>query len=142
MFLGEFYHSLDGKGRIILPSKFRKALADGLVVTKGMEKCLFIVSKTDWSELEAKIRSLPLTKKDARQFSRFFFAGATEEVLDKQGRVLIPFSLRDYAELKREIVIIGVAGRLEVWSKKSWEAYRKKAETSYTEVAENLTELL
>lgn len=141
MFLGEFYHSLDSKGRLILPSKFREALADGLVLTKGLENCLFIFSKAEWPELESKVRALPLSKKEARQFSRFFFAGASVESLDNQGRVLIPLALREYASLVKDVVIIGVSNRLEVWSKENWESYRKKAESSYTEVAEELTDL-
>ncbi len=141
MFLGEFQHSLDAKGRIILPVKFRDALADGLVVTKGMEKCLFIFSRSEWPHLQDKVQSLPLAKRDARQFSRFFFGGATEEELDKQGRVLIPEHLRQYAELNRDVVIVGVSNRLEVWNKENWEAYVKEAESSYVEIAEELTDL-
>jgi MraZ protein len=141
LFLGEFQHSLDSKGRIILPAKFRDALADGLVITKGMEKCLFIFSRSEWPHLEDKVQSLPLTKRDARKFSRFFFAGAMKEVLDKQGRVLIPENLRKYAELNRDVVIIGVSNRLEVWSKENWEVYLEEAESSYVEVAEEMTDL-
>lgn len=141
MFLGEFQHTLDGKGRLILPSKFRDALADGLVITKGMEGCLFIFPKSEWPQLEDKVRSLPLTKKDARKFSRFFFAGATEEALSKQGRVLIPENLRKYAGLGKDIVVIGVSNRLEIWDKERWAAYSKEAGESYENVAEELTDL-
>ncbi|HAW60224.1 MAG TPA: cell division/cell wall cluster transcriptional repressor MraZ [Actinobacteria bacterium] len=141
MFVGEFQHTLDGKGRLILPSKFRDALADGLVITKGMEGCLFIFPKSEWPQLEDKVRSLPLTKKDARKFSRFFFAGATEEVLSKQGRVLIPENLRKYAGLEKDIVVIGVSNRLEIWDKERWAAYSKEAGESYENVAEELTDL-
>ncbi|MDI6892134.1 MAG: division/cell wall cluster transcriptional repressor MraZ [Actinomycetota bacterium] len=141
MFLGEFQHTLDGKGRLILPSKFRDALADGLVITKGMEGCLFIFPKSEWPQLEDKVRSLPLTKKDARKFSRFFFAGATEEALSKQGRVLIPENLRKYAGLGKDIVVIGVSNRLEIWDKERWAAYSREAGESYENVAEELTEL-
>lgn len=141
MFLGEFQHTLDGKGRLILPSKFRDALADGLVITKGMEGCLFIFPKSEWPQLEDKVRSLPLTKKDARKFSRFFFAGATEEALSKQGRVLIPENLRKYAGLEKDIVVIGVSNRLEIWDKERWAAYSKEAGESYENVAEELTDL-
>jgi MraZ protein len=123
LFLGEFQHSLDAKGRLTLPAKFRDALADGLVVTKGMENCLFVFSRSEWPSLQDKVQSLPMIKKDARKFTRFFFGGAMEEELDKQGRVLIPENLRQYAELNREVVIIGVSNRLEVWNKENWEAY-------------------
>lgn len=141
MFLGEFQHSLDAKGRIILPAKFRDALADGLVVTKGMEKCLFIFSRSEWPQLQTKVQSLPLAKRDARKFSRFFFGGATEEELDKQGRVLIPEHLRQYAELDRDVVIVGVSNRLEIWDKSNWIKYVEEAESSYVEIAEELTDL-
>lgn len=141
MFLGEFEHSLDSKGRIILPAKFRAGLADGLVITKGMEKCLFIFSRAEWPQLEEKVRGFPFTKKDARKFSRFLFAGASEENLDKQGRIPIPQNLREYAELKKDVVIIGVSNRVEIWSKKNWDLYVKDAKSSYTDVAEDLTDL-
>jgi len=138
MFLGEFQHSLDEKGRAILPSKFRKALADGVVITVGMEKCLFIIPKTEWPQWEDKIRALSLAKRDARKFSRFFFAGASEESITKQGRISIPNGLREYAGLNKDIVIIGVSNRLEVWDKDSWKAYQKEAEGSYSDIAEEL----
>ena len=141
MFLGEFQHSLDAKGRLTLPAKFRDALADGLVITKGMENCLFVFSRSEWPSLQDKVQSLPMIKKDARKFTRFFFGGAMEEDLDKQGRVLIPENLRQYAQLNREVVIIGVSNRLEVWNKENWEEYVKEAESSYVEVAEELTDL-
>ncbi|HDP69382.1 MAG TPA: transcriptional regulator MraZ [Actinobacteria bacterium] len=138
MFLGEFCHFLDEKGRLILPSKFRDALADGVVITVGMEKCLFVIPKTEWPRWEDKIRSLPLAKKDARKFSRFFFAGASEEDITRQGRILIPGNLREYANLNKEVVIVGVSDRLEIWSKENWEAYQKEAESSYSDIAEEL----
>jgi len=138
VFLGEFCHFLDEKGRLILPSKFRDALADGVVITVGMEKCLFVIPKTEWPRWEDKIRSLPLAKKDARKFSRFFFAGASEEDITRQGRILIPGNLREYANLNKEVVIVGVSDRLEIWSKENWEAYQKEAESSYSDIAEEL----
>lgn len=141
MFLGEFQHTLDNKGRLILPAKFRDALADGLIITKGMENCLFVFPKKEWLVFEKKIASLPLTKKDARKFTRFFFAGATEDVPDRQGRISIPQHLREYASLKKDVVIIGVSTRLEIWDKKIWDDYSKGAEASYADVAEELTDL-
>ncbi|MDI6689884.1 MAG: division/cell wall cluster transcriptional repressor MraZ [Actinomycetota bacterium] len=140
MFSGEFHHTLDSTGRLILPAEFRDALADGLFIAKGMEKCLFIFSRKEWLQLADKIRLLPLTKKDARQFSRCFFSGAKEGILDKQGRVLIPDHLRKYAGLNKDVVIIGVSNRLEIWNREKWETYRKQAEKSYAEVAEHLPE--
>ena len=141
MFLGEFQHSLDAKGRVTLPAKFREALADGLVITKGMEKCLFVFSRSEWPSLQDKVQSLSLGTKDARQFSRIFFGGATEEELDKQGRVLVPEHLRQYAELDKDAIIVGVSNRLEVWNKENWDAYVREAESSYVEIAEELTDL-
>ncbi|MEW6189185.1 MAG: division/cell wall cluster transcriptional repressor MraZ [Actinomycetota bacterium] len=141
MFSGEFHHTLDSTGRLILPAEFRDALADGLFIAKGMEECLFIFSRKEWLQLADKIRLLPLTKKAARQFSRCLFSGAKEGVLDKQGRVLIPEHLRNYAGLNRDVVIIGVSNRLEIWNRENWETYQKQAEKSYAEVAEHLPEL-
>ncbi|MDP3013593.1 MAG: division/cell wall cluster transcriptional repressor MraZ [Candidatus Subteraquimicrobiales bacterium] len=138
MFCGEYQHSIDEKGRLILPSKLRDALADGLVVAKGLEGCLFIFSKSEWLRLEDKVRTLPLTKRDARKFSRFLFGGATEEVLDKQGRVLIPEHLREYASFKKDVVVVGVSSRLEVWAKEKWDAYSSEAAESYEDIAEEL----
>ncbi|MDI6799324.1 MAG: division/cell wall cluster transcriptional repressor MraZ [Actinomycetota bacterium] len=138
MFLGEFEHSLDEKGRLILPSKFRDALSDGVVITVGMEKSLFVIPKTEWPQWEDKIRSLPLAKKDARKFSRFFFAGASEEEITKQGRISIPANLRNYAGLSKVVVIIGVSDRLEIWDKDNWLAYQGEAEESYSDIAEDL----
>ncbi len=138
MLCGEYQHSIDEKGRLILPSKLRDALADGLVVAKGLESCLFIFSKSEWLRLEDKVRTLPLTKRDARKFSRFLFGGATEEVLDKQGRVLIPEHLREYASFKKDVVVVGVSSRLEVWAKEKWDAYSSEAAESYEDIAEEL----
>lgn len=138
MFCGEYQHSIDEKGRLILPSKLRDALADGLVVAKGLEGCLFIFSKSEWLRLEDKVRTLPLTKRDARKFSRFLFGGATEEILDKQGRVLIPEHLREYASFKKDVVVVGVSSRLEVWAKEKWDAYSSEAAESYEDIAEEL----
>lgn len=140
MFRGEFRHTLDKKGRIILPVKFRGALADGLVITKGMEKCLWVYSRAEWLRLEDEIRLLPRTSEDARMYSRIVVAGSEDEVLDKQGRISIPEPLRDYAELTKDIVIIGVIDRLEIWDKQSWDSYSKKAEEAYPTIAEKLTE--
>lgn len=140
MFLGEFRHSLDKKGRVILPAKFREALTDGIVVTRGLDNCLWIFPKAEWYQVEDGIRKLSLTKNNARKFTRFLLGGATEEELDRQGRVSLPSHLREYAGLIKEIVIIGVSNRLEVWSKENWEKYAKEAEESFVDVAEELAE--
>ena len=141
MFVGEYQHTLDPKGRLILPAKFREALSDGLVMTKGFENCIFIFSRAEWPKVEDKLRALALLKKQARMLSRFFFSGTSEEVPDKQGRVMVPQNLRDHAELEKEIVVIGVANRLEVWSKANWERYNAAAKDSYEETAEELADI-
>lgn len=141
MFIGEYEHSLDNKGRIIIPSKFREKLGDEFVVTKGLDNCLFVYPKAEWSILEEKLKTLPLTNKDARAFIRFFFAGASACSLDKQGRVTIPGNLRKYSKLDKEAVIIGVSTRMEVWDKAEWENYNNDENLSYDSISEKMLEL-
>ncbi|HEB12722.1 MAG TPA: transcriptional regulator MraZ [Actinobacteria bacterium] len=141
MFLGEFQHTVDNKNRLILPAKFRESFADGLIITKGFENCLFIFSKAEWPGIEEKITSLQLLKKDARKLSRFFFGGASEEVPDKNGRIVVPAHLRDFADLKKDVVVVGVSNRLEVWSKSNWQEYVVEAEKSYEDTAEELADI-
>ncbi|MFY9296660.1 MAG: division/cell wall cluster transcriptional repressor MraZ [Caldicoprobacterales bacterium] len=141
MFIGEYQHILDPKGRVIMPSKFRDGLGDKFVVTKGLDHCLFVYPQNEWQELERKLRTLPLTSKDARAFTRFFFAGATECELDKQGRILIPANLREYAELTKDLVIIGVASRVEIWSKEKWDDYNDDANLDHQSIVEKMAEL-
>jgi len=141
VFLGEFQHAVDDKNRLILPAKFREAFADGLIFTKGFENCLFVFSRAEWPRIEEKIRSLQLLKKDSRKLSRFFFGGASEEVLDKSGRVVIPANLKAFAELEKDVVIVGVSNRLEIWSKANWERYVAEAGRSYEDTAEELADI-
>lgn len=141
MFIGEHQHSLDEKGRLIIPSKFRDDLGYEFVMTKGLDNCLFVYPKKEWQILEEKLKSLPLTNKDARAFIRFFFAGASECILDKQGRVLIPSNLREHSRLEKDAVVIGVSTRLEVWSKTEWESYNNDDNLSYDSIAEKMAEL-
>lgn len=122
MFMGEYQHSVDEKGRMIIPSKFREALGVNFVLTRGLDNCLFVYPASEWSLLEQKLKSLSLMKADARAFTRFFFSGATECNLDKQGRVNIPANLRQHAQIKKETVVIGVSNRVEIWSKEKWNA--------------------
>lgn len=138
MFMGEYYHTIDIKGRMIVPSKFREGLGESFVVTRGLDHCLFGYPMNEWNVLEEKLKTLPLTKKDARAFTRFFFSGATECELDKQGRVNLPAPLLSYAKLEKECVIIGVSNRIEIWSKPVWEQYTKEQEDSFEEIAENM----
>lgn len=140
MFMGEYQHTIDDKGRLIMPAKFREGLGDKFVVTKGLDGCLFVYPMEEWRVLEGKLRSLPFTKADARAFARFFFSGATECELDKQGRILLPTNLRDHAQLQKDIFIIGVSTRLEIWSKEVWEDYSNKTEESYEELAEKMVD--
>ena len=119
--MGEYNHTIDAKGRLIIPSKFRDSLGVEFVVTKGLDGCLFVYDNKEWSAFEEKLKSLPLTNKDARQFVRFFLAGATLAEVDKQGRILVPANLREFAGLEKEVVLVGVASRVEIWSKARWE---------------------
>lgn len=124
MLLGEYFHNIDAKGRIILPSKFRSELGERFIVTKGFDGCLYGYSVEAWKEIEEKIKTLPLvTGKDARNFTRFFFSSAIECEIDTQGRILISSSLREFASLQKEVAIIGVSSRIEFWSKDKWETY-------------------
>ena len=114
MFMGEYNHTIDAKGRLIVPSKFREILGDVFVVTKGLDGCLFVYDNEEWKRFEEKLRSLPITNKEARQFVRFFLAGATEAEVDKQGRILIPNVLREFAALTKDVVLVGVGSRIEI----------------------------
>ena len=141
LFIGEYRHSLDVKFRIIVPAKFRDGLGDKFVLTKGLDGCLFAYSKEEWANFEEKIKSLPLTNKDARAFVRFFCAGAVECEIDKQGRTLIPPMLREYAGLSKDIVIIGVSNRVEIWSQDKWDSYSEAEDLEADELAEKMAML-
>ena len=136
--MGEYQHSVDIKGRLIVPAKFRERLSDTFVITRGLDNCLFGYPMDEWRKLEEKLKNLPMTKKDTRAFTRFFFSGATEVELDKQGRINIPVTLLSYANITKECVIIGVATRIEIWAKEAWEGYYKESEESFNEIAENI----
>lgn len=140
MFMGEYQHSIDDKGRLIIPAKFRDALGSSFVVTRGLDNCLFVYPQKEWSAMEQKLKALPLMKADARAFTRFFLAGATECELDKQGRVNIPGNLREHAGLDKDCVVIGVSNRVEIWSKENWETYSQMSEQSFNEIAEKLVD--
>ncbi len=136
--MGEYHHTIDIKGRMIVPSKFREGLGETFVVTRGLDQCLFVYPMSEWNIIEEKLKALPLTKKDARAFTRFFFSGATECEIDKQGRVNIATPLLQYAKLEKECVVIGVSNRIELWSKSIWESYVAEQEDSFEEIAENM----
>jgi len=141
MLLGEFKHNMDTKGRVAVPSKFRENLQTGAIVTRGLDHCLFIFSKTEWETLVSKITSLPLAQADSRAFARLMLAGATDVKIDTQGRILIPDSLRDYAHLKKQVVVTGMYTRIELWDADQWETYKKRTESSADEIAEKLGEI-
>ena len=141
MLIGEYEHSVDAKGRLIMPSKLKQDLGESFIVTKGLDSCLFVFSLTEWSNFEEKLKTLPLTNKNSRDFVRFFLSGATECELDKQGRFLISANLRQYASLEKDVVIIGVGTRLEIWNKEKWQEYSNEENISADEIAENMTML-
>ncbi len=141
MLIGEFEHSLDAKGRIIMPAKLRESIGEKFVVTKGLDGCLFAFSLSEWTNFEEKLKSLPLSNKNSREFTRFFLSGASECEIDKQGRFLIPTNLRSIANLKKDIVIIGVGTRIEIWDKEKWEEYNSVDNISVEDIAENMTNL-
>jgi MraZ protein len=121
LLIGEYEHSLDVKGRLIMPAKFRDDIGDKFIITKGLDGCLFAFSKEEWTKFEEKLATLPLTSKDARLFTRFFFAGAIDCELDKQGRFLISANLREFAGFTKDVVIVGMNSRIEIWSKEKWQ---------------------
>src|SRR5512137_443915 len=127
MFYGEFIHSIDRKGRLILPSKFREAAKSNFIekffVTRGLDKCLFMFSEEEWRAQEQKFKSISFTKQEARIFNRLYFSGAVEVVPDKQGRILLPQYLKEYAQIKRDCVVAGISNRIEIWSKDGWEGF-------------------
>lgn len=121
MLIGEYEHSLDAKGRLIMPAKLREDIGDKFIITKGLDGCLFAFSMEEWKNFETKLRSLPISNKDARAFSRFFFAGAIDCEIDKQGRFLISSNLREFASLTKEVIIVGMDSRIEIWNKEKWQ---------------------
>ena len=121
MFMGEYNHTIDPKGRVIVPAKFRETLGEHFVVTKGLDGCLFVYDEQEWTLFEEKLKTLPITNKEARAFVRFFLAGAADVEADKQGRILIPGVLRDHAKLIKDVVLVGVGSRVEIWSKECWD---------------------
>lgn len=126
MFIGEYQHSLDEKGRVIVPVKYREQLGESFVLTKGLDGCLFIYTLPEWYAFEQKLKNLPLTNANARKFVRFFLSGAVECATDKQGRILIPTSLRVYSEIEKDIVFIGMSNRIELWSIEKWQDYNNE----------------
>jgi len=139
MFLGEYKHNIDYKGRLSVPKKFREDLKKGSVLTKGLDRCLFLYTEDSWETLSNRIRELPVTASDARAFGRYLFSGATEIGFDQLGRIFIPEYLRNYAGLKKEAIVVGVLERIEIWDKTRWKRMRKSVEAKGEEIAEKLT---
>ncbi|HHY92775.1 MAG TPA: division/cell wall cluster transcriptional repressor MraZ [Firmicutes bacterium] len=140
MFMGEYQHALDSKGRLFIPARLRDELGERFIITRGLDRCLFVYPLSEWATLERKLKELPFTRSEARAFVRFFFAGATECELDNQGRVLIPPTLRTYAGIEREAAIIGVSTRVEIWSQQTWESYSSNVRDNYAEFAEKMVD--
>jgi len=140
VFLGEYSHALDAKGRVVMPSKFRPMLEEGCVVTKGQERCLYVFPMDRWDEEAGRVLGLPRTDRRARNYSRSFFASASDQRLDSQGRVQLPEALRRYAALEKELTVVGVADHIEIWAAEVWESIGAEADEYYAGIEEALSE--
>ncbi len=138
MFMGEYNHSIDAKGRVIVPAKFREQLGETFVVTKGLDGCLWVFPNEEWASFSGKLQELPVANKDARKFARFFLAGADDAESDKQGRILLPPTLREYANLEKDVVLVGTGSRVEIWDKAAWET--NSTFDNMDEIAEHMGE--
>ncbi|WP_297820290.1 division/cell wall cluster transcriptional repressor MraZ [uncultured Lactobacillus sp.] len=141
MFMGEYHHNLDSKGRLIIPAKFRDQIGENVVFTRGMEGCIFGYPLPEWQKIEAKLAKLPLTKRSARKFTRLFYSGAMETEFDKQGRVNLTTTLKTHAGLDKECVIVGVSDRIEIWSAQRWADFAEDANENYDDIAEDLDDI-
>lgn len=141
MFLGEYVYTIDQKKRLAIPAKFRKATGKTVVITRGLDSCLFVFTQTEWKKLADKLGTLRLGQSDARGFSRLMLAGAMEVTLDNLGRILVPDYLKSYASLKKQVVLAGVYNRIEIWNEAKWSSYKKKTEADVGNMAERLGEL-
>ena len=141
MLIGEYKHTIDTKKRLSIPAKFRRDLGDKAVITKGLEKCLVIYTMPEWEKMAEKLNSLPTSQSDARNFARMMLAGATDVELDKLGRVLVPDYLKDYASLKKNVTVLGLSSKIEIWDSDKWEEHKQKTETAAGDIAERLKDL-
>ncbi len=145
MFYGEYLHSIDRKGRLILPAKFRETAKSHFIekffVTRGLDKCLFMFSEEEWRTQESKFKAISFTKQQARTFNRLYFSGAVEVISDKQGRILLPQYLKDFAEIKKDVIIVGVSNRIEIWAKDKWQEFYGSSRQSFEEIAEKLMDV-
>lgn len=140
MLIGEFQHNIDAKGRLIMPAKFRPDLGEQFIVTRGLDGCLSGYPMTSWEKIQDKLMQLPLAKKDARKFTRFFYSAATEVEIDKQGRINLPKNLIEFAKIDKECRVIGVSDRIEIWSSERWEEFTLDAEENFEDIAEEMTD--
>lgn len=144
MFYGEYQHTIDRKGRIIVPSKFRQVFKEHYVekfyVTRGLDGCLFVFTEDEWKAQEQKFKAMPFTKQEARRFNRLYFSGACDIMCDKQGRILLPQYLKDFAGIKRDVVIVGISNRIEIWSKDRWDSFYKNYNQAFEDLAEKIVE--
>lgn len=141
MLLGEYEHSIDPKGRLAVPAKLRESLGNNFMITKGLDGCLFVYAQEEWQRLEQKLAALPMSRKTARDFTRFLFGGACEGECDKQGRVLLPANLRRYAGLTKDTVIVGVGNHAEIWDAAKWQQYNEESAEDVSALAEQLADL-
>ncbi len=145
MFYGEYRHTIDEKSRLFIPSKFRITLKEKFIekfyVTRGLDKCLFVFTENEWNVLTQKFKELPITQKNLRSFARLFFSGAYEATCDKQGRIIVPANLTEYAGIQKDVLVIGVSNRFEIWDQKTWESFSKDSLDSYEKIAEELVNL-
>lgn len=141
MFIGEYQHNLDEKGRLAIPKKFRSDLSKGAVVTRGLDNCLFLYTKKEWEKLAEKLAQLPFSQANTRAFARLMLAGAMDVDIDKQGRIVLPDYLRTFAGLTKNTVVAGLYNRLELWDQEKWEEYKKKTEKESNKIAEQMAEL-
>ena len=141
MFIGEYSHNLDDKGRMAIPVKFRRDLAKGAVVTRGLDNCLFLYTKTEWAKLAEKLAALPISQSNSRAFARLMLAGAMDVEVDKQGRVVLPEYLRKFASIKKSLVVAGLYNRLEIWDEELWNKYKNQTEAESGAIAEKMAEL-
>ena len=142
MFYGEYEHTIDRKGRLIIPAKFRQALKDHevktLFLTRGLDGCLFLFPESEWRITEGRFKQIPFTKGEGRKFNRLFFSGASEVTVDRLGRLLVPRHLKEFAQIKQDVVVVGVSNRMEVWAKEKWQAFYESSRQSFEEVAERV----
>ena len=142
MFYGEYDHSLDKKGRLIIPSKFRESFKEydieKFYITRGLDKCLFMFTENEWKSQESRFKAVSFTKSESRKFNRLYFSGATQIDCDRQGRILVPKYLKDFADIKRDVVVIGVSSRIEIWAKDVWDDYYKSSKEMYEDIAEKV----